>query len=212
MRDAEATDRWEHLRARFAQEVKELWTAAKSHWDLHAPRLDSASAERIESGRYRGPAGAESPAPLLAVLVSQGDRTRAQWQGDALTPVEGAIGFKISGWFALCAPGELRELADEYDIEGFRPLRARKVARSYLRAPSSETQMLRLDGDDSHRVLFVSPVDGHDILLRCGSTGPIEVFEGRGDSWRNIGTLRQHVVEAVAALLNERSPGPTTPG
>ena len=52
-----------------------------------------------------------------------------------------------------------------------------------------------------YTTFFSASAGGTDLALSCSAEGPIQVLEADGESWTEVATLRELVVEAVAELL-----------
>jgi hypothetical protein len=201
------------LSSQFDSELKALWHSAEDYWLANSKRIDAQSSTYITTGKWNGDPDTMVAFPLLAFRVSKEPRSRSRedWEAGTVTPSESVTGFKVGGWFALCAPGELRELQDKYGMGGY-PARAMRIEQSYFRIPAAEEPPQSSEDEvPTFRVEFAGPPGNPDVILSCGLQRPIVVHTRSGDRSESVGTLRQLVAATVAeAMAHAENPNPTS--
>ena len=197
--DAEAADlatRKRALEAAFEAEVKVLWRSAEQYWRDNVKHIDAKAARYIMEGGVWDPyptPGETVPFPILKMLVCTWPRTKEAWQSGALTKAESVIGFEIEGWFALIAPGLVKEMPNH------------PGAQTHWQVPRPEAIDLPGKTEPAFQMCFKGPSGKPDVLLRREVDGPTEVYTRTGGVWEHAGTLGRVVASALLDLVEARN-------
>lgn len=181
------------LRARFDLELQELWRGAKKHWEENTSQISEEMAAWILNGHRLGSSEVLVPMPLIPF------RVRSTTIGHSLAEA----GFRINNWFALCEPGEIRDLEDQYGLVNSR---AAVIEYAYRRV--GDIQVAPIAGVSDGPVLairFELPSEVKPpgaIVITCGLEGPIQLRTCAAETWGEAVTLRHLLVLAVIDRLD----------
>lgn len=211
----------------FRDEIVSLWQEAEEYWRANN-MVDARTAWWVEHGnrgRTAEPLTGEAPLPFPQVGTFVPGRAHTSWASAASLPLEqlAAVqrtthvpGLAINGWFAVCAPGELRELLPDetpsgYDLfgdvfhhraQGLRTRLEHGLRWNYFQSAGRPgEQGSQSSGDSSWEIEFFGPGDLPNVRLLCSVDRPIEVSTAQQGGWRSEGTLRQLVVAAMASKM-----------
>lgn len=201
----------------FVEEVQVLWRQTLDYWNTHKRPMTARDRHYVLTGKLLDGGSDELvPPPFPFVHVFKRNQ---QSVSSSKPPTEIAHGLDIRGWFALCEPGEIRELLPtgqsrrlsqgplpSFDVASMVRDAANKVEVGYA------TRLEQLDESPDHLktasehlfgyTLFFSTSAGDaHIALTCSDEGPTRVLQADDDGWTEIATLRELVVGAVAELF-----------
>lgn len=204
----------------FQDEVRDLWHEADQYWRANR-MVDAGIAWWVEHGGLRREnLEGQAPLPFPTVFAFRPGRTRESWQSapsaslDQLAdrhPANPVPGLSVNGWFAVCAPGELRELRPDvlppdFNLVNVDVSRIGQVLKASLERGLRWNYFQRpavLEGTDgkSWVVEFEGPGEVANVRLSRTLDTPIEVSTEERGGWRSEGTLRELIVAALAAQM-----------
>lgn len=204
-------------REAFDEEVRALWRDTLEYWNSRKSPMSARDVHYILTGKLLDE-GADELVPRLFPFVQVFKRDQAgALLGESET--ETIHGLDVRGWFALCGPGEVRELLPTdrsrparerpfppLDVAGMIQEAKNKVAFGHAtRLVQSEQSPGHLKSASERLIgyttFFSASAGGTDLALSCAAEGPIHVLQADRDSWKEVATLRELVVEAVAELF-----------
>ncbi|WP_229939876.1 hypothetical protein [Plantibacter cousiniae (nom. nud.)] len=198
----------------FEAELGDLWRSAEEYWRSHTDEIDEGTAAYYLHGRSSGLTMKMVARPFPTVSVLETFRSEAQLRDGEIVASRKTQALDIGGIFAFGAPGDLFELDGRAPINvgaymtnrseairEFAEAQKRANQRTYRRLAQEEVAGLTSSRfGEGYAVGFAGPDELPRIVLHRAGGAFIEVWEQAEDDWQSTGTLREHVIRALALL------------